>query len=64
MPVSALFLIMMGAGGFLVYAAVKNEHPWSLFTTQLQAGSGPAPGQSGFGVVAPGHTVDAQGVAH
>lgn len=35
MPISALFLIMMGAGGFLVYAAVKNEHPWTLFTTQL-----------------------------
>jgi hypothetical protein len=34
-PLSALFLLMMGAGGFLVYAAVKNEHPWSMFSTTV-----------------------------
>jgi hypothetical protein len=35
MPLSALFLLMMGAGGFLVYSAVKDQHPWELFTTTL-----------------------------
>lgn len=57
MPTSALFLIMMGAGGFLLYAAVKGEHPWQMFTTTLSGASGPTiqpgapnqPGQTGYG---------------
>lgn len=31
----ALGILMIGAGGFLVYAAVKGEHPWTLFTSVL-----------------------------
>lgn len=60
MPLSALFLLMMGAGGFLVYASVKGEHPWSMFSTKLgvaatagNTGGGPTatPGPSGTGAV-------------
>lgn len=42
MPLSALFFLMMGAGGFLVYSAVKDQHPWELFTHTLGAASSPA----------------------
>jgi hypothetical protein len=31
----ALGVIMAGAGGFLLFAAVKGEHPWTLFTKVL-----------------------------
>lgn len=66
MPLAAVFLLMMGAGGFLVYAAVKGEHPWSLFSQTLSASSAPGtvpgPGQTGFGAVAPGVTVTSTGV--
>lgn len=41
MPVSALFILMMGAGGFLLYAAVKDEHPWSLFTSTVKGAATP-----------------------
>lgn len=41
MPLSALFLVMMGAGGFLVYSAVKDQHPWELFTKTLGAATSP-----------------------
>jgi hypothetical protein len=47
MPVSALFLLMMGAGGFLVYAAVKGEHPWQLFTNTVKGASGNVPVATG-----------------
>jgi hypothetical protein len=40
MPLSALFLLMMGAGGWLVYDAVKGKHPWSDFQTALGAPTG------------------------
>lgn len=77
MPVSALFLIMMGAGGFLVYAAVKNEHPWSLMTTQLGktppgpstapsnatlAGKSPAGMVTTLGALGPQYGTPSQGV--
>ena len=28
-------MVMMGAGAFIVYAAVKGEHPWTMFLTSL-----------------------------
>jgi len=48
---------MMGAGGFLLYAAVKGEHPWSMFTSTLSGSAGATiqpgapnqPGQTGYG---------------
>ena len=40
----ALGVILMGAGSFLVYSAVKGQHPWSMFLDALRANSGnPAP---------------------
>lgn len=36
----ALGVVIMAAGGFLLYAAVKNEHPWSIFTGALSGTSG------------------------
>jgi hypothetical protein len=42
MPLSALFFLMMGAGGFLVYSAVKDQHPWELFSSTLGAATSPA----------------------
>lgn len=40
----ALGVVMMGTGAFLVYAAVKGEHPWSMFLGVLGAGSGSSGG--------------------
>ena len=31
----ALGVFMMGAGAYLVYAAVKDEHPWTMFQSLL-----------------------------
>lgn len=42
MPLSALFFIMMGVGGWLVYDAVTGKHPWEDFTRTVQ-GTQPAP---------------------
>ena len=39
----ALGVILMGAGSFLVYSAVKGQHPWSLFLDALRANSGAPP---------------------
>lgn len=54
MPISALFLLMMGAGGFLVYTAVKGStgpgggHPITAFKSVLAGGEpSNAPGTPG-----------------
>jgi hypothetical protein len=49
-PLSALFLLMMGVGGWLVYDAVKGKHPWQDFTSTVkgsQPGSAVPPLGSG-----------------
>ncbi len=33
----ALGVAAMGAGAFLLYAAIRGEHPWTLFTQVLGA---------------------------
>lgn len=56
----------IGIGGYIMYAAVKNEHPWQAFL-QIFAGAksssgsigGPSaigPGTPGFGSIGPKFT--------
>jgi hypothetical protein len=39
----ALGVIAVSAGGFLLYAAVKGEHPWTLFQGVLGVAGTPTP---------------------
>ena len=40
----AVFLLLMGAGGFLMWSAYKNEAPWTTALSVLSATSTPAKG--------------------
>jgi hypothetical protein len=53
----ALGVLLMGVGGFLLYASIKDEHPWTLFTSVL---TGAQAGVPGSGVEGPttGNTLD------
>ena len=51
-------MVMMGAGGLLVYAAVKGEHPWTMILEVLRTGTTSSSSSS----TAPG-TAGAQGAA-
>lgn len=46
--VDAIGVAVFAAGGFLVYAAIKGEHPWTLFVQTL---TGAQAGQPGSGIV-------------
>jgi hypothetical protein len=59
----AIGVATVSVGGFLLYASIKGLHPWQLFTQVLSVGSVPGPGQTGYGAIAPGHTVNAAGAA-
>lgn len=61
----AIFPALIGIGLWFMYEAWTNPtpHPVAKVTTTLSNLSGPTPGQTGYGVVAPGHTVNAAGVA-
>ncbi len=65
----ALGVVMMSAGAFIVYAAVKGEHPWSLFVSTLNGSAAAGPsvaaqvanpqaGQAATGIVVPAKGVD------
>lgn len=41
----AIGVAVFSVGGFLLYASIKGEHPWSLFLQTLGA-SAPTPGSS------------------
>lgn len=60
MPLSALFFLMMGVGGWLVYDAVTGKHPWEDFTTTVKGPPGPPPNS----VVTPAFESPANVAAH
>jgi hypothetical protein len=43
--VDAVAILLVGIGGYLMYAAYKNEHPWTYLTTTVLPGI--ASGSSG-----------------
>lgn len=45
----ALGVVMMSAGAFLVYAAVKGEHPWTMFQTIITNGATAGTNTPGLG---------------